>query len=176
MVDLRVVQGAVTQRLGKALDREDGRLKFMRDIAEEFLPVVVRPVQLAHPCPDLRRGLESLPAQFIEFIIAGTLIGLELVEVSAADAVDLPARGGYSRCERKLHHAERGEEGDARRHAHERQRNPRYEYRKRSTGEERDARCDRGRSYADPSEHPQQYHPPSVMRQSYSRHPSRCRY
>src|SRR5690625_6808457 len=102
MVDLRVVQGAVTQRLGKALDREDGRLKFMRDIAEEFLPVVVRPVQLAHPSPHLRRGLESLPTQVIEFIIAGTLIGLELVEVSAADAVDLPARGGYSRCERKL--------------------------------------------------------------------------
>src|SRR5690625_7149461 len=83
MVAPRVVQGAVAQRLGKALDREDWRLKFMRDIAEEFLPVVVRPVQLAHPSPHLRRGLESLPTQVIEFIIAGTLIGLELVEVSA---------------------------------------------------------------------------------------------
>src|SRR5690625_7533631 len=135
MVDLRVVQGAVTQRLGKALDREDGRLKFMPDIAEEFLPVVVRPVQLAHPAPHLRRSLESLPTQVIEFIIAGTLIGLELVEVSAADAVDLPARGGYSRCERKLHHAERGEEGGTRRQPHEGQSNPRDESRKRQAEE-----------------------------------------
>ncbi len=66
-----VVEGAVEEGFGKALHGEDGRLEFVRDVAEKLAPVVLHPAEFAQFGLERLAGAVDVPRQPVELVARG---------------------------------------------------------------------------------------------------------